>query len=72
MEELEETENKDTQPYSTWRTKWKAYEWGNTRKSYWRISNSPILHRTLGNSYWRNQGLKSLEARYKTCVNYLN
>lgn len=44
---------------------WQAYEWGNTRKSYWRISNSPILHRTLGNSYWRNQGLKSLEARYK-------
>nr|WP_096552574.1 group II intron maturase-specific domain-containing protein [Ureibacillus thermosphaericus] len=42
-----------------------AYEWGNTRKGYWRISNSPILHRTLGNSYWRNQGLKSLEARYE-------
>lgn len=44
---------------------WQAYEWGNTRKGYWRISNSPILHRTLGNSYWRNQGLKSLEARYE-------
>lgn len=44
---------------------WQAYEWGNTRKSYWRISNSPMLHRTLGNSYWRNQGLKSLEARYE-------
>ena len=44
---------------------WQAYEWGNTRKSYWRTSKSPILHRTLGNSYWRNQGLKSLEARYE-------
>ncbi|MEK4254818.1 group II intron reverse transcriptase/maturase [Ureibacillus sp. FSL K6-2830] len=44
---------------------WQAYEWGNTRKSYWCISKSPILHRTLGNSYWRNQGLKSLEARYE-------
>src|SRR5690554_7266968 len=44
---------------------WQAYEWGNTRKSYWRISNSPILHRTFGNSYWRNRGLKSLEARYE-------
>lgn len=44
---------------------WQAYEWGNTRKSYWRISNSPMLHRTLGNSYWRNQGLESLEARYE-------
>ncbi|KPL61060.1 hypothetical protein AM506_00005, partial [Rossellomorea vietnamensis] len=30
--------------------KWKAYEWGNTRKGYWRIAQSPILHKTLGNS----------------------
>lgn len=45
---------------------WQAYEWGNTRKSYWRISNSPILHRTLGNSYWSHQGLRSLQARYET------
>ena len=44
----------------------KAYEWGNTRKGYWRISNSPILHRTLGNSYWESQGLKSLQVRYET------
>jgi RNA-directed DNA polymerase len=44
----------------------KAYEWGNTRKSYWRISKSPILHRTLGNSYWSSQGLKSLLSRYET------
>lgn len=44
----------------------KAYEWGNSRKAYWRISRSPILHRTLGNSYWSSQGLKSLLARYET------
>lgn len=44
----------------------KAYEWGNTRKGYWRISKSPILHRTLGNSYWKSQGLKSLQVRYET------
>ncbi|VEF47373.1 transposase [Bacillus freudenreichii] len=43
----------------------KAYEWGNSRKSYWRISKSPILHRTLGNSYWNSQGLKSLISRYE-------
>lgn len=43
-----------------------AYEWGNTRKSYWRISKSPILHRTLNNSYWNYQGLKSLISRYET------
>ncbi|MGE6514782.1 group II intron reverse transcriptase/maturase [Lysinibacillus sphaericus] len=44
----------------------KAYEWGNTRKGYWRISKSLILHRTLGNSYWNGQGLKSLQVRYET------
>lgn len=43
----------------------KAYEWGNSRKGYWRIAKSPILHKTLGRSYWRNQGLKSLTARYE-------
>ncbi|MEH7125206.1 group II intron reverse transcriptase/maturase [Bacillus sp. JJ1773] len=45
---------------------WKAYEWGNSRKGYWRISNSPVLHKTLDNSYWSNRGLKSLQTRYET------
>jgi group II intron reverse transcriptase/maturase len=44
----------------------KAYEWGNSRKGYWRISNSPILHQTLGNSYWSSRGFKSLAARYES------
>jgi len=44
---------------------WKAYEWGNSRKGYWRISNSPILSKALNNSYWNNQGLKSLQTRYE-------
>ena len=44
---------------------WKAYEWGNSRKGYWRIANSPILHQTLGNSYWRSRGLRSLQERYE-------
>ncbi|XJZ26643.1 group II intron reverse transcriptase/maturase [Bacillota bacterium Lsc_1132] len=43
----------------------KAYEWGNSRKGYWRIAKSPILHKTLGNAYWRDQGLRSLTARYE-------
>jgi group II intron reverse transcriptase/maturase len=42
----------------------KAYEWGNSRKGYWRITKSPILHKTLDNSYWSNQGLRSLYLRY--------
>ena len=42
----------------------KAHEWGNSRKGYWRIAKSPILHKTLGKAYWLSQGLKSLTARY--------
>ncbi|SFE41554.1 hypothetical protein SAMN05428981_105216 [Bacillus sp. OV194] len=42
----------------------KAYEWGNSRKGYWRIAKSPILHKTLGKAYWHSRGLKSLTARY--------
>ncbi|CAM4112081.1 transposase [Lederbergia lenta] len=44
----------------------KAWEWANSHKGYWRISNSPILHRNLGNSYWSHRGLKSLQNRYET------
>ncbi|OAS88989.1 group II intron reverse transcriptase/maturase [Metabacillus litoralis] len=46
--------------------KHKAYEWGNSRKGYWRITSSPILHRALDNSFWRKEGLKSLSERYET------
>ena len=44
----------------------KAWEWANSRKGYWRISKSPVLHRNLGNSYWSYRGLKSLQNRYET------
>ncbi|WP_110926706.1 group II intron reverse transcriptase/maturase [Bacillus massiliglaciei] len=43
----------------------KAYEWGNSRKKYWRIACSPILHKTLNNLYWSHRGLKSLYNRYE-------
>lgn len=42
----------------------KAYEWGNSRKGYWRLSHSPVLDITLDSSYWDYQGLKSLQLRY--------
>jgi RNA-directed DNA polymerase len=45
--------------------KQQAHEWGNSRKGYWRIANSPILKRTLGNMFWQIQGLKSLYQRYE-------
>jgi len=44
--------------------KHKAYEWGNTRKGYWRIANSPILSRSLTNQYFNSISYQSLSARY--------
>lgn len=43
---------------------WKAYEWGNSRKKYWRIACSPILHIVLNNKFWSKEGLMSLLGRY--------
>ena len=34
----------------------KAWEWANTRKGYWRISASPILHSALGNDFLKEEG----------------
>ncbi len=45
--------------------KHKAYEWGNTRKGYWRIANSPILSRSLTNKYFKSISYQSLSARYQ-------
>lgn len=50
-------------------SKQKAHEWGNTRKKYWRIACSPILHTTLNNQYWKSNGLRSLSDRYKLLRN---
>ena len=45
--------------------KYKAWEYANTRKGYWRISNSPILARTLTNDYLEKLGYKSISKRYQ-------
>ncbi|MHC1720312.1 MAG: group II intron reverse transcriptase/maturase [Clostridiaceae bacterium] len=42
----------------------KAWEYANTRKSYWRISNSPIVARSLTNKYLKSQGFITLTERY--------
>ena len=44
---------------------WKAWEYANTRKGYWRISNSPIVSRTLTNTYLEKLGYKSISKRYQ-------
>lgn len=43
----------------------KAYEYSNTRKGYWRISNSPILHKSITNKYLEYLGFVSLTNRYQ-------
>ncbi|KXG73890.1 hypothetical protein AN619_28100 [Thermotalea metallivorans] len=43
----------------------KAWEYANTRKGYWRISNSPILSTTLTNTYLETIGYTSIHKRYK-------
>ena len=37
--------------------KYQAYEWGNTRKGYWRIADSYILHRAITNEHLCRAGL---------------
>ena len=38
----------------------KAYQYANTRKGYWRISNSPILNKIFNNKYFETLGLISM------------
>ena len=39
----------------------RAYQWGNSRKGYWRTSHSPILKRALNNSFLKREGYLSLK-----------
>ncbi len=41
-----------------------AWMFSNTRKGYWRISNSPILSRTLTNQYLASLGFVSISQKY--------
>lgn len=42
----------------------KAWEFANTRKSYWRISETPFLHQALNNKTLEKLGYKSLSSVY--------
>lgn len=44
---------------------YKAWEFANTRKGYWRISNSPVLATSLTNTYLESIGYTSIHKRYK-------
>lgn len=43
----------------------KAWQWANSRKGYWRISESHILHKTLTNEYLASVGYDDILQRYK-------
>lgn len=45
--------------------KGKAWEYANTRKGYWRISNSPILNKTITNQRLINHGFTGLSSQYE-------
>lgn len=47
----------------------KAWEYANTRKGYWRISNSPILARTFTNERLKKLGYFSFAERYAQVIN---
>lgn len=43
----------------------KAWEWANSRKAYWRIADSHLLHRSLTNEYLASVGYDDILNRYK-------
>lgn len=45
-----------------------AWEFANTRKSYWRTARSPILQRTLTNTYFEKTHLKTFSLAYLNLV----
>ena len=43
----------------------KALDWGQSRKGYWRIAGSPVLHMVLPDSYWADLGLQGFSEPYR-------
>jgi hypothetical protein len=51
--------------------KCKAWEWANSRKGYWRVAGSHILHVSLTNEYLASAGYDDILNRYKVLhLNY--
>ena len=64
MESLEESQDKVANLIRCGINKYKAYEWGNTCKGYWRIADSPILKRAIDNNKLRSAGYATLMEVY--------
>lgn len=45
--------------------KWQAYQWGNSRLGYWRISGSPVLTCSITNKLLAQAGYYDIQARYE-------
>jgi RNA-directed DNA polymerase len=43
--------------------KGKAWEYANTRKSYWRIADSPVLAKALTNRYLEKEGFETITSQ---------
>ena len=52
--------------------KYKAYEWGNTRKGYWRIADSYILYRAITNEHLCRTGYATLMGRISNGIQNRN
>jgi RNA-directed DNA polymerase len=50
----------------------KAWEFANTRKGYWRVSNSPILSCSLTNHYLEDLGLIGFSGVYRKVLESMN
>ena len=45
--------------------KWQAYQWGNTRQGYWRVADSWILSRAIGDEALHRAGYSWIGCYYK-------
>lgn len=50
----------------------KAWQFANSRKGYWRVAKSPILHRTLTNAYFEKMELTTFSHAYAQFSNSTN
>ena len=65
LETLETGTNAIREPDSTRGPPNKAWQWANTRKSYWHTANSWILATTLTNPYLESLGFPNVAKRYE-------
>ena len=73
LETMETGTHTDSGTAETGVSEQKSYEWGNTRKGYWRIAHSPILHTTITCERLKQKGYTPLTEMYalrrKTLMN---